>query len=216
MTSRRDFLSGKSGFCGRGIVDPNDLRKVNLNVEGGFPKVHVDSHTGERFDLYNDRVKGRVFLITFMTLSDEDSQPVTANLREGLRRLGDHRVGREIVVNTITLDPENDTLEKLQQFAAKHDVPAGWCFLRGDPADAKAVQQRLYRFNKIGPNPKLVFYGNAMGNANAWGSFPGLIKPADIAERIGWVLPQPRPTKLRRAGPRRLWTHPEASHNREV
>ena len=216
MTSRREFFTGAGGFCGRGIVDPSDLRKVNLNVEGGFPKVNLDSHTGERFDFYKDRVNGKVFLITFMSLSDEESQPVTANLREAIRRLGDDKVGREIFINTITLDPENDTIEKLQKFAAQHSVPNGWCFLRGDPSDANAVQQRLYRFNKIGPNPKLVFYGNAQGNANAWGSFPGLIQPNDIAERITWVMPQARPAKLRRAGPRRLWTHPEASHNREV
>lgn len=218
MANRREVLTGLSGICGGGpgAIDPAKLRQVDLNVDGGFPKVSVDSHTGERFEFYKDRVKGRVFLITFTSLAEEGEQGNLANLREGIRRFGDHRIGREVFVNTITTDPENDDLERLQAFAARLGVPGGWCFLRASREEAALLHQRMYRFNKIGPSAKLVFYGNAQGNANAWGSFPAKITPEDIAERIGWVLPRPRPATLRRAGPRRLWTHPEASHNREI
>lgn len=219
MANRREVLTGLSGICGGGpgAIDPAKLYQVDLNVDGGFPKVWAESHTGERFEVYRDRVKQKAFLITFMSIREErERQAVTANLREGVRRFGDHRVGRDLFISSITTDPEHDTLERLQEFAARHQVPSGWCFLRMDSDDAQALNQRMYRFAKIGLSARLVFYGNAQGNANAWGTFPAMIEPRDIAERIGWVLPQPRPATLRRAGPRRLWTYPEASHNREV
>lgn len=214
MTERRTPELEAAGICSGGPVDTSKVRTIDLTKRGGFPDAVVDAHTGEKFRFYEDRIKDKVFLVNFMTIKNEETYPVTANLKKVAERLGDH-MGRDVFINSFTMDPENDTLERLQEFALAHDVPSGWCFLRARRSDdAGAVMQRMYHFNRGGVATGLVFYGN--GRLQAWGSFPGLIEPDDAANRVKWVFATPKPEKIRRAGPRKLAELPELYHRRDV
>ena len=49
-------------------------------------------------------------------------------------------LGRELVLLTITFDPERDTPEALASYASRWQAnPAGWHFLTGSPADIRRV-----------------------------------------------------------------------------
>lgn len=214
MTERRDLFKNVSAICGGG-TNPAKFREIDFKVNRGFPHVEADMHTGERVRFYEDRIKNKIFLVNFMSIQDEQNFPVTRNLSKVVEQLGD-KVGREVFVTSITLDPENDTLERLAEFARKHNAPSGWCFLRASAEDAGGLLQKMYHFGKnIGPQlGRIVFYGN--GQANVWGSFPALIRPADAANRVTWVMPKEKPAVPRMAGPARLGENPYPWNNRAV
>lgn len=214
MTERRDLFRNVSAICGGG-TNPAKFQELDLKVNGGFPHVEADMHTGERVRFYEDRLKNKVFLVNFMSIEDEKNYPVTKNLSKIVELLGD-KVGREIFVTSVTLDPENDTLERLAEFARKHNAPSGWCFLRAKADEAGSLLQRMYHFGK-GISPQLgriVFYGN--GQVNLWGSFPALSRPGDAANRVTWVMPKQTPATPRLAGPARLGENPYPWNNRAV
>jgi hypothetical protein len=48
---------------------------------------------------------------------------------------------------------------------------------------------------------RLVFYGNATGNARIWGTFPAKITTQDAVHRISWMLPRKKPATPQLAGP---------------
>ena len=69
--------------------------------------------------------------------------PVIDNLVSVQRLLGD-RVGREVFMYSLTVDPEHDTPRVLRAFADRHGVGPGWLFLTGEPDIIHALRSRLF------------------------------------------------------------------------
>ena len=68
--------------------------------------------------------------------------PVTKHLAEVRRKLGDC-VGQDIIMLTLTVDPANDTPERLARFAQGFDTGPGWYFLTGLPENMARVLKKL-------------------------------------------------------------------------
>ncbi len=108
-----------------------------------FTNHPVVSHTGETYRLYDDLIKDRIVIISFIYLNCNDICPLTtARLAEVVKRLGD-TVGRDIFIYSITMDPENDTPELLNAYAEAFGAGNGWLFLTGKPADLKSIRWKL-------------------------------------------------------------------------
>jgi protein SCO1/2 len=204
--------------------EPGTPPRIDPRERDAFPDVEVVAHTGERLRFYEDLVKDKIALVNFMSIRGEAFFPVTANLAKVAERLGD-RLGRDVLMSSITRDIGYDTPQRLKAFADAHRVPRGWRFLTGTQSVTTALATRLYRclsspdtICRAPGNRKfvdVVFYGN--GGIGLWSAFPGLIDPDDAASRIAWVMPGQKPTgPIRRAGPRRLSANERSSHNRET
>jgi hypothetical protein len=176
-----------------------------------FPNADVIAHTGERFFLHDDLIKGRVVMVNFMSIRGHDGYPATEHIGRIADRLGD-QLGRSVFIYSITTDPEHDTPERLKAFAAQHGARRGWYFLtsaKRDIAEAKsdvaAVSRRLYKHgsHQGGHPARLVHYGN--GTQGLWGAFGADTEPGLVVERLSWVQFGTQPTgRAKRAGPRRL------------
>src|SRR5207244_6894687 len=90
-----------------------------------FPNVVLTTHLGEKVRFYDDLIKGKIVTINFMfTACPKVCPRITTNLVKVQKLLG-HRVGRDIFMYSITLDPENDTSPVLKKYAKIHHVGAG-------------------------------------------------------------------------------------------
>ncbi len=108
-----------------------------------FPNVPLTTHEGEQVRFYDDLVKDKVVAINFIYTSCPDSCPAeTAKLRQVYQILGD-RVGRDIFMYSISIDPEHDTPEVLKTFASKFRIGPGWTFLTGKEADITLLRRKL-------------------------------------------------------------------------
>lgn len=175
-----------------------------------FPNVVVRTHENRKALFYSDLLRGKTVLINCMSIENDSIYPVTANLVRVQRLLGE-RVGRDVFIYSVTLDPERDTPRSLREFAERHGVGPGWLFLTGSPDEIDAVRGRLFTHpagqHARGEHPHdaklvrdcslgLVRYGNeAVG---LWGSVPAKAEPEWIARRVEWVAPRAAP-----AGPPR-------------
>jgi protein SCO1/2 len=108
-----------------------------------FPGVELTTHEGRAVRFYDDLLRDRGAIVNFMYTSCLDRCPLaTHNLAQVRALLGD-RVGRDLVMLSITVDPARDTPEALARFAAAHGAGAGWQFLTGTRASLEAVQRSL-------------------------------------------------------------------------
>jgi protein SCO1/2 len=98
---------------------------------------------GKTLHFYDDMIKDKVVLINFIYASCHDSCPLeTAKLRQVQEALGD-RVGRDVFMYSITIDPEHDTPAVLKAYAEKYKVGPGWQFLTGKEADITLLRKKL-------------------------------------------------------------------------
>jgi protein SCO1 len=157
-----------------------------------FPDVELQTHRGESVRFYQDLVKDKSVVFSFMYATCEGiCVPTTANLRR-VHKLLAARMGKDLHFYSFTLRPEVDTVAVLQRYAAEQKVGAGWSLLTGTPDDLERLRRSLGftdpdpvrdadRTNHAG----VLKYGNEP--KMYWGGCPALIKPELIAENISRI-----------------------------
>jgi protein SCO1 len=158
------------------------------------PNVELVTHEGKRVRFYDDLVKGKVVLINFMFTNCEAYCPLTtANLVQVQAALGD-RVGRDIFLYSITLDPDNDTPEALTRYRREFKAGAGWTFLTGKQDTIEHLRRALgvYDLDPVIDADKakhsgVLVYGNAA--TDRWAAMPSLANPEFLARRVLHLAP---------------------------
>lgn len=108
-----------------------------------FPNVVLTDHNGRQQRFYDDIIRGKIVSINFIYTSCTDICPLdTAQLRRVQQILGD-RVGRDIHMYSISVDPARDTPATLRRFMRSYDIAPGWTFLTGSQQDVDLLQRRL-------------------------------------------------------------------------
>ena len=166
-----------------------------------FPNVLLRTHENKTVRFYDDLIKGKIVLINFMYARCEGICPTqTANLVKVQQAL-ESRVGQDIFMYSITLKPQQDTPQVLQEYARVHGVKPGWLFLTGRGEDIEKLRRKL---GFVDPDPivdkdksqhiGVVLYGNEA--LDRWAACPALTDPEEIAKYVLWMEPgrreQPR------------------------
>jgi protein SCO1/2 len=108
-----------------------------------FPNVPLVTHDGRTVHFFDDLVKGKVVAINFIYTTCPDTCPLeTARMAKVQQILGD-RVGRDVFMYSITIDPERDTPEVLADYARRYRAGPGWWFLTGKESDITLLRRKL-------------------------------------------------------------------------
>jgi protein SCO1/2 len=106
-----------------------------------YPNPLLVTHEGREVRLYDDLLRDGAVILSFGYARCTGSCPATnATLKRVAAALGE-RVGRDVRLLTLTLDPEHDRPEVLRRHADLLGAPPGWTFLTGAPADLDAVRR---------------------------------------------------------------------------
>src|SRR5215468_3801110 len=123
----------------RGSVDAQGVRR-GANY---FPNLPVVTQDGKTLKFYDDVIKGKIVLISFIYTSCPDICPLTtARIAQVEEKLGEI-VGRDIFFVSLTVDPERDSPERLKSFAEAFGTGPGWLFLTGKPDDIRSINAAL-------------------------------------------------------------------------
>jgi len=110
---------------------------------GRFPNVSLRTHDGRAVRFYDDLLRGRIVTVNFMYVECEGTCPgVTSTLVEVQKRLGE-RAGRDVLMVSITLQPDADTPERLRAYAERYGAGPGMVFLTGRPGDIDVLRRAL-------------------------------------------------------------------------
>ena len=157
-----------------------------------FPNVPLVTHEGQAVTFYDDLIRNKVVAINMMYAECEGICPLaTSNLVRVQELLG-ARVGRDVFLYSLTLQPEIDTPQRLQEYAAMHGVKPGWLFLTGARADLEQVRYRLgfFDLNPVVDGDKATHTGMVrIGNDgyDRWTSSSALGLPEQIVATINHV-----------------------------
>jgi protein SCO1/2 len=142
---RVDGVSSSSAIL-RTIHDAAAQRPASpaeAQAAGYFPNLELLTQEGTKVRFYDDVLKGKTVLINFLfTTCAGACSPMTANLARVQKHLGE-RLGKDIVMISITVDPAADTPPVLKDYAAKFGAGPGWYFLTGSKANVDGVLSKL-------------------------------------------------------------------------
>ncbi len=154
-----------------------------------LPNILLLTQDNKQVRFYDDLVKGKTVLVNFIYTSCENScSPTTANLARMHRLLGD-RIGRDLVLLSISLDPTVDRPAMLKEYAARFGQFHGWYFLTGHEMDIDDLRRKLglYDLDPVLDADKtqhagIVVIGNDV--TNRWVSLPALMDHRQIAQTV--------------------------------
>jgi protein SCO1 len=149
MLTRRDFLTGlRTAKPMPPMANAQAVPKMKpaprkMYDRSYFGNAVLTTQEGKQVRFYDDLVRGKLVTVNMFFAQCESVCPLmTANLAKVQKMLGD-RVGRDIFMYSITLLPEQDNPQRLQEYAEMHGIAPGWQFLTGSRADITELRRRL-------------------------------------------------------------------------
>src|SRR5215813_14048830 len=111
-----------------------------------FTDVELTNQNGEKMRLYSDLLKGKVVIInSFFATCQGSCLPMNQNLEKMQEALG-NRLGKDIYILSISVDPTVDTPPNLKEYAKKLHARPGWYFLTGPKENVDFALKKLGQF----------------------------------------------------------------------
>ena len=111
-----------------------------------FTDVVLINQNGEKMRFYSDLLQGKVVIInSFFATCQGSCLPMNRNLEKVQAALGD-RVGKEVFIISISVDPAVDSPASLKEYAKKLHAGPGWYFLTGEKPNVDFALKKLGQF----------------------------------------------------------------------
>ena len=152
-----------------------------------FTDLELTDQKGEKHRLFTDLMKDKIIVMqSFFTTCTSVCPNTVGNFASIQEHLGD-RLGRDVLLLSITVDPVNDTPQKLEKFAKQWKARDGWYFLTGSP---ERVQTALLKFGQMVDHRDSHSNVFIMGNLNTglWKKSFGLAGDKEVIKVLDTVI----------------------------
>jgi len=152
-------------------------------VEVKLPDVELLNQDGRSVRFKSDVVAGRIVAINFLYTTCTTICPVTSAIFAQVQQALGDRLGQEVWLLSISVDPTRDTPARLKAYAHKVGAQPGWLWLTGQKHRVDQVLQGLGTYTPdFVDHPSVVLIGD--GQRGGWTRLYGLPSPDDIRTRL--------------------------------
>jgi protein SCO1/2 len=130
---------------------------------------------GEPVRFATDVIGDRIVVMDFVYTTCTTVCPVlSAVFGQVQNRLGE-RLGKEVALVSVSVDPGRDTPQRLKAYATSHHAEPGWVWLTGDKTSVDEVLDGLGAYTpNFEDHPSMVLVGDGRsGNWSRFFGFPG-------------------------------------------
>jgi cytochrome oxidase Cu insertion factor (SCO1/SenC/PrrC family) len=108
-----------------------------------IPDVAVLDQDGHKLNFYTDLIKNKTVAINFIfTNCTTICPPLAATFARLQKEMGD-KVGKDVHLISISVDPVTDTPERLKAWGAKFKAGPGWTFVTGEKREMDKLLNAL-------------------------------------------------------------------------
>src|SRR5215213_5911960 len=159
-----------------------------------FTDVELTDQDGRKVRFYSDVLKGKTVVVNaFFTTCTSVCPPMNRNMEKIQEALGE-RVGRDVLLVSISVDPETDTPAVIKEYSKKFHARAGWLFLTGKKEN---VDWALYKVGQYVEDKQdhttVIIVGNEA--TGLWKKALGMAKPAELIQIVESVANDKGETK---------------------
>lgn len=165
-------------------------QKMGLGANGAekyFTNVVLVNQDGKPMRFYADLISGKTVIINVFFSTCGASCPV---LSQALAKIQEHlgpRVGKDVHMVSISVDPLHDTPEQLKKYAERFKAKPGWYFMTGPKENVDLVLHKIGQFVED-PNDHsaVVIVGNEP--TGLWKKAFGLARTDELIKVIDSVV----------------------------
>jgi protein SCO1/2 len=165
---------------------------VELTSPPEIPDVLLTNQRGEAVHFSSDVLRHRIAVINVVfTTCTTICLPMGANFGK-LEKLLGNRAGRDVILVSISIDPVNDTPERLRAWGEKFNEGPGWTLLTGEKREIDTVLKSIGAFSgdKV-QHTSTILIGSA--DTGQWLRTNGLTKASRLAEIVNNLTAGPAP-----------------------
>jgi protein SCO1 len=171
------------------LASSGGMPRAGLDAGSRIPNVTLTTHENKPVRFYDDMVKDKIVLINFTFSTCQNYCPITMPILAKVQAALGERMGRDVFIYSITLDPEFDTPAVMAQQASALGAGPGWVFLTGNPSSVLHLRRRLGVYDRD-PNVDadrtqhigMLVLGH--GGHDRWATISALLKPEQITRAV--------------------------------
>jgi protein SCO1/2 len=156
-------------------------------AERYFSDVELIDQDGQKLRFYSDVLKNKIVAInTFFTTCTNICPPMNRNFEKMQDALGD-RLGKDVFLVSITVDPETDTPTRLKEYGRRFHARPGWLFLTGKKENVDWALYKLGQYVETKDDHTSIFI---IGNEpkGLWKKAFGLAKAEELIRILDDVI----------------------------
>jgi cytochrome oxidase Cu insertion factor (SCO1/SenC/PrrC family) len=147
------------------------------------PDIQVVNQAGKQVRFNSDVAKGRLAVVSGFFTTCTAFCPITQESLAHLQTALDKRMGRDVTFILVSVDPANDTPERMKAWAEKFRLDANWTLLSGNPDDVAKIMKALGLYvDRPQRHQSAMMIGNektGWQRVSSWSSTEKLVKIID-------------------------------------
>src|SRR4051812_39462135 len=162
-----------------------DCKRINVETETKFlPDLALLDQNGRRVRFYSDLIKDKIVLISFFYTSCTYTCLMQGKVFSELQAELGERLGKDVFLISVSMDPETDTPERLKSWAARHGLRKGWTLVTGSKDEMAKLVGHLTGnpLGRIEMHSSFIYIGN--DKKNNWAAIYGLAAPEKLVKKI--------------------------------
>ena len=148
-----------------------------------FADVALVDQTGKAVRLEPDLVSNKIVVMSFIYTSCTTVCPVVSSIMGKVQKQLGARVGTEVQLVSISIDPQRDDAKRLNEYARSFQNGPGWSWLTGSTQSVAETLKGLGTFNgDLKSHAPLILVGD--GNSRHWTRYYGFTDPAVLTREV--------------------------------
>ncbi|WP_028623231.1 SCO family protein [Pseudomonas sp. Ant30-3] len=148
-----------------------------------FADVALVDQSGKAVRLEKDLVTDKIVVMSFIYTSCTTVCPVVSSIMGKVQKQLGARVGSEVQLVSISIDPQRDDPKRLNDYARAFQNGPGWSWLTGSTQSVNATLKGLGSFSgDFKSHQPLILVGD--GNSRHWTRYYGFTDPAVLSREV--------------------------------
>ena len=151
-----------------------------------IPDAELFNQDGKKIHFYSDLIKDKVVIVSLFFTSCASICPMQGESLSKLQAMLGERLGRDVYIVSVSMDPEGDPPERLKIWGLQFGAGPGWTLVTGKKSEIDKVAMALTGAPAVkGEHSPVVFVGS--DKTGRWIRAYGLGEPARFVSLIDEV-----------------------------
>ena len=160
-----------------------ETKTFAMGKMGNIPNTDLINQDGKKVKFY-DLIKGKVVAVNFIFTTCKTICPVMGANFAGLKKIMASKVkSGELLMLSVSIDPDNDSPERLKAWSKKFSAGPGWTLVTGKRQDVFELLKRLEVYSAVKEEHAPIVLLGKEGSDN-WVRANGLSDPKQIAKTL--------------------------------